>query len=839
VLADHDHSETGISDTISIHVATTPTITIDSPVDGAVVSYAGDVTLTVSTTDFTFDPAAVGQIPEPAYGHWHLYVDGAYVDYGITNTYPVSGLSEGAHTITAMLADHDHTELGISDSVTVTVLGMPTVAITSPSQVAVADYRGDVTVAVATTNFTLDDDSIGAPNEDGVGHWHLYDGDPSAGGTYLGATGDASFDATGLSQGAHTLFAELAENDHTGLGIWDSVDITVPAAPTILIADPMDGASISHDGDFTVSVTVTGFSLDDAAVGGANEAGHGHWHLYVDGAYSDYGGTTSYDVSGLATGGHTLEARLADNDHVELGISSGVVDVTVLPTPTVSIDSPANGADVDFRGELTLAISATDFTFDAAGVDAANEAGHGHYHVFVDGAYAGYGTDSTYALTGLVPGSAPTLTVELAENDHTLWAITDSIGVNVLPAPTIALTIDTTPEGDGSFNTSSIEATVDVTDFVLDPGAVGGASVAGEGHYHLLVDGGYVDYDADSYAVFADLTEGSHALTVELVDNEHDPIGVSDGAVVVVTAGRPAISIDTASLVQDDVLDSSSLSFHILVENFTLDGAAIGSAAVAGEGHVHVLVDGVYYAAEADETIEVTDLDAGAHEIVVGLQGNDHLDLAPPVMDYVRFTVTSDRPRISIDGLEGVTDTSDVNTASPMFHVSAENFTLDAAAIDGPNVTDEGHFHVYVDGAYAFAATEDFHLEGLDPGDHTVRLVLADNDHTELAVWDDVAFTVSALRPEVTITNTLCGGTSCSILVSWENFTMSSAVDAGDGDGHYHVMVDGVYYAADADNFTTITGLSAGAHTLEVSLSEDFTHLELTPAVFYDMDVSL
>jgi hypothetical protein len=94
------------------------TLSISSPEDGAQVS-----------SPFTVEVEASEPLGEPDTGehHVHLCFDGAECDdeyelvYG--DTFEVSDLSAGEHTIEASLRNADHSDAAVSDEVTVTVEG--------------------------------------------------------------------------------------------------------------------------------------------------------------------------------------------------------------------------------------------------------------------------------------------------------------------------------------------------------------------------------------------------------------------------------------------------------------------------------------------------------------------------------------------------------------------------------------------------------------------------------------------------------------------------------------------------------------------------------------------
>lgn len=117
-----------------------PTITISSPQDGATVP-AGNVTVTVQVTNFSIVDKQ-GQASVPGEGHLHFYMDvsplpndpvkpaipanaSAVWAHVSGTTYTFTNVSAGTHTISAQLANNDHTPVSpiVTDSVTVTATG--------------------------------------------------------------------------------------------------------------------------------------------------------------------------------------------------------------------------------------------------------------------------------------------------------------------------------------------------------------------------------------------------------------------------------------------------------------------------------------------------------------------------------------------------------------------------------------------------------------------------------------------------------------------------------------------------------------------------------------------
>lgn len=110
----------------------TPSISIESPADGATVS-ASEVKLKVATTGVTI-VAADGDTSGST-AHFHVFIDREPVAEGETipkeegiihstdNPIPVPGLSPGKHTLTVVYGDGNHTRIhgDAADSVELTV----------------------------------------------------------------------------------------------------------------------------------------------------------------------------------------------------------------------------------------------------------------------------------------------------------------------------------------------------------------------------------------------------------------------------------------------------------------------------------------------------------------------------------------------------------------------------------------------------------------------------------------------------------------------------------------------------------------------------------------------
>lgn len=105
-------------------------------------------------------------------------------------------------------------------------------------------------------------------------------------------------------------------------------DVVVGDA-SIAITAPLDGATVAQPFDLTVAID--DFILAPDSVEGANVAGEGHYHVWVDGEYFVAGVATTTAIEGLEVGEHEIMVSLQNNDHTDLTevVTSDPITVTV------------------------------------------------------------------------------------------------------------------------------------------------------------------------------------------------------------------------------------------------------------------------------------------------------------------------------------------------------------------------------------------------------------------------------------------------------------------------------------------------------------------------------
>jgi hypothetical protein len=162
-------------------------------------------------------------------------------------------------------------------------------------------------------------------------------GSDDTGGGTTAATSTSGAGATGgggSGSGATGSGGMTASSASTGVGGGTGGTGGSAAAPTITMT--VDPDTISAGGTTTATVMVTNFILQPP--GGANEPGHGHYHIYLDKAsggnylVADQVPMVTVKIpAATAIGPHTLRVSVSDNNHAPLVPAvEDVVDITVV-----------------------------------------------------------------------------------------------------------------------------------------------------------------------------------------------------------------------------------------------------------------------------------------------------------------------------------------------------------------------------------------------------------------------------------------------------------------------------------------------------------------------------
>ena len=110
--------------------------------------------------------------------------------------------------------------------------------------------------------------------------------------------------------GAYSLMVLLVLTSMLGLVVL--VAPYVSAAPMISILHPAEGQTIYGD-RMDLNLSVSDFSLNGSAIGGANVEGEGHWHLFINGQLQGPYAVEDLELTGLPEGEHLIEVELVNN----------------------------------------------------------------------------------------------------------------------------------------------------------------------------------------------------------------------------------------------------------------------------------------------------------------------------------------------------------------------------------------------------------------------------------------------------------------------------------------------------------------------------------------------
>lgn len=345
----------------------------------------GFITFTIAVQHFRLDGAQIGKKPNrTGSGHYHIYADHIdpsspfkfWIMAGASTTVRISlavlardGVGPGIHTIYVVLANNDHTLIEpLAIAFTVVRVTPPPVqyglTITSgagtASNPALPGENNAFDFSVAAQHFIFDPAHIGIkPNRAGYGHYHIYADsiDPQHTFKYwleAGATPGVQVTLSelakqGISNGTHTIFVVLANNDHSLVQPLVMSSTVIAIGPTVHVAElsnPTQPIMMPRGGKVTLHVRVTDFRLDPRGIGAKiNTQGAGHYHVYVNTfdpsrplqGYVAVGAGSSVDVTaaalakeGITSGFHAIYVVLANNDHslvVPITSASGLIQV--------------------------------------------------------------------------------------------------------------------------------------------------------------------------------------------------------------------------------------------------------------------------------------------------------------------------------------------------------------------------------------------------------------------------------------------------------------------------------------------------------------------------------
>ncbi len=271
-----DLAGSSASDSVVVTVDTTaPTASLTAPTSGQLFG-TSSVQLTWTASDAT-----------SGIDHFEVRLDGGTPinEPAGTATYTFTGVSDGSHTLALRAFDGAGNTILASVAVTVDTT-VPIASLTTPAS---GHLFGTSSVQLTWT---------ASDATSGIDHFEVR----LDGGTPVTvAAGTATYTFTGVSDGTHTL--ALKAFDRAGNTVLVSVAVSVDAtAPTVSIVGPASGAVIPSSAS-----TVT-WTAGDAT------SGIDHVEIRVDGgtAQTVSAGATTYALSGLSDGTHTVNVTVVD-----------------------------------------------------------------------------------------------------------------------------------------------------------------------------------------------------------------------------------------------------------------------------------------------------------------------------------------------------------------------------------------------------------------------------------------------------------------------------------------------------------------------------------------------
>jgi hypothetical protein len=207
-------------------------LTVLEPTPGQVIT-GPSLAIQVLATGYQIDARYAGTPNLPSIGHYHEILDGNLVDMtplrdGNRDTVPMTGVSDGWHTLTLVPANNDHSMIMpaavsipfdyagpyLPEPAGYAGPGTPGIAITSPADGS-AVQGSSFTMTVNVTNFVVCGDCFGKALVAGEGHWHIFvDQVDMAHMKVMGGGPSQEVSVKGVTPGWHTFYALLVDNHH-------------------------------------------------------------------------------------------------------------------------------------------------------------------------------------------------------------------------------------------------------------------------------------------------------------------------------------------------------------------------------------------------------------------------------------------------------------------------------------------------------------------------------------------------------------------------------------------------------------------------------------------------
>jgi hypothetical protein len=191
-------------------------------------------------------------------------------------------------------------------------------------------------------------------------------------------------------------------------------------------------------------------------------------------------------------------------------------------------------------------------------------------------------------------------------------------------------------------------------------------------------------------------------------------LALSTGIVLVPHAfaqsqGKPSLAVLSPS--NGDTVTSTDIPVQVQVSNFTLSTPDVGLPDKEGEGHIHVMLDGMNmgvlfnFYTTPNFTLPGEGIKPGQHTLTFDLASNTHMDMEDTVTSVtVNYQPLTAKAAPQANPSAGTPEVSIVwppngATVGPVFtlQVNKKNFTPSLELEGKPNLAGFGHYHVFVD----------------------------------------------------------------------------------------------------------------------------------------------
>jgi hypothetical protein len=241
---------------------------------------------------------------------------------------------------------------------------------------------------------------------------------------------------------------------------------------------------------------------------------------------------------------------------------------------------------------------------------------------------------------------------------------------------------------------------------------------------------------------------------------------------------KPSLAIQSPR--DGETVTSTDIPVRVFVSNFTVSAANVGLPDKDGEGHIHVMLDGMnmgvlfnFYVSPTF-TLPGQGIKPGQHTLTFDLASNTHEDMEDTVthvtIDYQPLAAHA-APQASASGGEpevSILWPPDGATVGPLFtlQVTRKSFIPSLELEGKPNLAGYGHYHVFVDmpmtdmtggggqgmegmmsmaGMIAMPGNDSIpvDLRAWPSGQHTITVEPVQNDHTPIQGAKEAMITIT------------------------------------------------------------------------------------------------